>query len=191
MTLEQSIETHRQLHRDDAHIDRLVSRHPPTTLDLNTGQLQEEPAAAIGMTVSGRLLRYVGHPDGMGSDFPWARSVAKLRYDCRRNHPHHRGADVPYWRGSLCHQFVRLVIMQGRSVEQAAQILRYDNPEPILRAAFAFIESTMDDFRAKAEKRAREDEGRGPGAVPAPERAHHAVDGLHQQECPQCRRNAA
>jgi hypothetical protein len=189
--LTEAIAQHRELYRSDLIIERMVARQPPTSFDLNTGRLHQEPAAAIGMTVSGRLLKFVSHPEGFGADFPWSKAVAKLRWDCRRNHPFHRAGDRPYWRGSLCHQLVRFVVIQGWSVENAAKILRYDNPEPILRAALQFIEESMDHARAKAEKREREIEGHGPGAIPAPVVVHHSVPGLHQVECPQCRRNAA
>jgi hypothetical protein len=196
MTLEQAIELHRELYRADTHIDRLVARQPPTSLDLNTGLLDEEPAAAIGMTVSGRLLRYVSHPEGYGSDFPWSKALWNLKAWCRREHPFHRGADVPYWRGSLCWQLVYLTVV-GKpkgdgpaTITEAARILRYDNPEPVLRLALERIEQSMDDYRARAEKRAREDEGRGDGAIPVQRPPHHAVPGLHAAECPQCRRAA-
>jgi hypothetical protein len=189
--LQQAIETHRAAYRADLFIDRLVARQPPTSLDLNTGVLHQEPAAAIGMTVSGRLLRYVSHPEGYGADFPWSKALYRLRWDCRKNHPNHRGADVPYWRGSLCHELVRFVILREFSVQSAAAVLRYDNPEPVLRQALTFIEESMDHARERAEKRAREDEGRGDGAIPVERPGHHAGPGLHAAECPQCRRNAA
>jgi hypothetical protein len=192
MTLTEAIATHRELYRSDLLIDRLVARQPPTSLDLNTGRLHQEPAAAIGMTVSGRLLKFVSHPEGFGADFPWSKAVAKLRWDCRRNHPYHRAGDRPYWRGSLCHQLVRFVVIQGWSVENAAKILRYDNPEPVLRAAFDFIIEQMDHARAKAEKREREIEGHGPGAVPlVRHEQRHDQPGLHQEDCPKCRKSNA
>ena len=191
MTLAAQITLHRNLYRDDTHISRLVQRQPPTTLDLNTGTLHQEPAAAVGMTMSARLLKYVSHPEGYGAEFPWSRALYRLRYDCRRNHPYHRASDRPYWRGSLCWQLVTFVIVRGWSVHNAAEILRYDNPEPVLRNALAFIEAAMDDARRKAEKRSREDEGHGPGAVPAPEWRHHAVPGMHMADCPRCRKESA
>lgn len=193
--LDRTIATHRALYHDDLFISRLVARQPPTTLDLNTGQLHVEDGTRIGMTMSGRLLKYVSHPEGYGSDFPWSRALYKLRWDCRRNHPTHRGADVPYWRGSLCHELVRFVILREFSVRSAAAVLRYDNPEPVLRQALTFIEAAMDDARRKAEKRQRDEEGRGPGAIPAPEWRHHAPSDQHVAECPnpvcRARRQAA
>jgi hypothetical protein len=186
--LDDTIHLHRCLYRDDLHIDRLVARQPPTSLDLNTGVLHQEPAAAIGMTVSGRLLRYVSHPEGFGSDFPWGKAWWLLRVECRRRHRHHRGPAE--WNGSLCHQLVRYVVINGWSVQNAGMILDYTDPESVLRSAFAFMEGAIDDFRAKQEKREREIEGHGPGAIPAPVPQHHAVPGLHMQDCPQCRKAA-
>lgn len=186
--LDALIATHRGMFADDLHIPRLVTRQPPTTIDANTGVLHEEPAAATGMNMSGKLLKRLGHPEGYGNDFPWARALWKLKGHCRGHHPFHRAGDRPYWRGSLCHQLVAFVVVRGYSVENAARILRYDHPEPVLRQAFDFIEQTMDEFRALAEKRAREAEGHGPGAVAQPVvHEHHRVPGMHAECCPQCR----
>ena len=186
--LEQQIEWHRLAYKDDpASVSRLVSRQPPTTLDPNTGELHVEPGAATGMPMSGRLLRYLGHPEGYGGDFPWSKALWLLRVECRRRHQFHKGTpDQAYWQGSLCHQFVVFVVIRGWSVQNAARILRYDDPEKVLRFAFGFIEDQMDEFRRKAERRAREDEGKFTIYDKPPE--HHAVDGLHRAECPQCRR---
>ena len=189
-TLDATIDLHRQLYHSDLWIERLVSRQPPTSLDLNTGVLHQEPGAATGMPMSGRMLRYLSHPEGYGSDFPWSKALAALKYHCRKNHPDHRRADRPYWRGSLCWQVVFLVVVRGFSPTAAGQILRLERIEPLLPRALRTIEDTMDDYRAKAEKRAREDEGRGDGAIPVERPAHHAVPGLHAAECPQCRRAA-
>ena len=194
-TLDAQIRWHRAEYANDTHISRLVQRQPPTTLDLNTGVLHQEPAAAVGMTVAGRLLKYVSHPEGYGSDFPWSKARWLLRVECRRRHRHHRGQmfvrrdgkEVDLWNGSLCHELVGLVVTRGFSVENAAKVLIYDNPEPVLRYALTYIEATMDQLRAKAERRSREDEGHGPGAIPVRPPAHHSVPGLHEQECPQCR----
>ena len=191
MTLDAQLTDHRAMYAADLHIDRLVARQPPTTLDVNTGHLEEEPAAAVGMTVSGRLLKYVSHPEGFGSDFPWSKALWRLKYHCRKEHEFHRAADRPYWRGSLCHQLVTFTVCRNWSVQNAAEILRYDNPEPVLRYALSYIEATIDEARRKAEKRLRDDEGRGPGAVPAPEWRHHAVPGLHMADCPRCRKESA
>jgi hypothetical protein len=191
MTTSSLVAEHRNHYVADLWLERLVARQPPTSLDLNTGRLHEEPAAAIGMNMAGRLLKYVGHPEGFGSEFPWTKALWRLKYHCRREHPFHRAGDRPYWRGSLCWSLVHMCVVREFSIENAAKILRYDNPEPVLRYALAFIESSMDEARARAEKRQRELSGQfSVGEVTTVE--HHAVPGMHQQECPQClRRNAA
>jgi hypothetical protein len=191
--LQQAIETHRELYRSDLNIGQIVSAprvgshrstRPPTTFDYGQVAWVQEPADANGMNLSGRMVKLLGHPEGFGSDFPWSRALYRLRWDCRKNHPNHRGADVPYWRGSLCHELVRFVILREFSVQSAAAVLRYDNPEPILRQALTFIEESMDHARERAEKRAREDEGRGDGAIPVERPAHHVPSQEHVSECP-------
>ena len=157
--LERLIQQHRDMYANDLRIDRLVARQPPTTIDPNTGELHVEPGAATGMPMSGRFLKYLGHPEGYGSDFPWSKAWWRLKAECRRTHPYHRAADRPYWRGSLCHQLVAFTVVRGFSIENAAKILRYDNPEPPLRAALEWIDASMDRQRELAERRAREDQG--------------------------------
>lgn len=167
MTLQDTIQLHRDLYRKDIHIDRLVSRQPPTTLDVNTGQLHVEDGTRVGMNMAGRLLKYLSHPEGYGADFPWSKAWWKLRVECRRRHRHHRGQvfvrrdgkEVDLWNGSLCHELVAFVVAREYSVYNAAQILLYDNPEPVLRYAFGFMEATLDDFRREQERLAKEDEG--------------------------------
>lgn len=189
MNLAAQIDDHRHLYRQDTYIDRLVARQPPTSLDLNTGELHVEPGAAVGMPMSGRLLKYLGHPEAFGSDFPWSKALWLLRRECRAKHPHHRGANEPYWRGSLCHQAVTFVVVRGWSVENTAKILRYDDPAPVLRWSFDYMERQIDELRRKAERRERENAGRF-SVSDYPTHHHHSVPGLHKQECPQCQRAA-
>ena len=146
----------------------------------------------VGMPMSGRMLRYLQGPT---ADTPWAVALKSLRAECRRRHRHHRGP--AHWRGSLCWQLVFMCVV-GKpkgdgpaSVHEAAQILEYDNPEPVLRYALAFIEATMDQLRARAERRSREDEGKFTIYDQAP--VHHAPSQEHVAECPnpQCRARRA
>lgn len=192
--LARAIRLHQQMMRDDPRsIDRMVSRQPPTTRDPKTGEVSQHDATETGMNMNARLYRYVEAP---GPEFPWRSAFLRLRAQCRRNHPFHTGATVPYWRGSLCQELVKLVIIGPEkrlagfegpvSIENAAKILRYDNPEPVLRYALTYIEQTMDDYRRKAEKRERELAGAF-SVTDGPAPPHHAVPGLHEQECPQCR----
>ena len=182
MSLAAQLHLHRNLYRSDLHIHRLVSRQPPTTLDVNTGELYQEPGAATGMPMSGRLLKYLGHPEGFGSDFPWSKALWLLRVECRRKHPQHRSADRPFWRGALCHQAVLLTVVRGFSPENAGKILRLDHTDALLKGAFRFMEDAIDEARLVAEARAREDEGRFTIYDQLPE--HHIPSEAHIQECP-------
>lgn len=216
MTLAAQITLHRNLYRDELDFNP-TQRTPPVAYTWDEAQrimvpddrpLVINPMTAdeilvpdsatqstqVGMPMSGRMLRYL---QGPGPDTPWAIALRGLRAECRRNHPYHRGPAVPYWRGSLCWQLVYMTVIgkpKGNgpaTIEEAAAILRYDNPEPVLREALQWIEDAMDRARQKAERRQRDEQGRGPGAVPEYVPVHHAVPGLHQADCPQCRRNAA
>ena len=175
----------------------LVPDDRPLVINPLSPDEQEIPDSAtqstqVGMPMSGRMLRYLQGPT---ADTPWASALKSLRAECRRKHPYHRAADAPFWRGSLCWQLTYLVIV-GKprgggpaTIEEAAGILRYDNPEPILRYALTYIEEVMDSYRRKAEKRAREEDGHGPGAVPNyVNQQRHDQPGLHRQDCPKCRR---
>lgn len=188
-----AVDQHRSMYRDDIRIERLVARQPPLTVDPNTGQRHQEDGTRVGMTLSGRLLRYLGHPEGYGDAFPWSKALWRLRVECRRNHPYHRGPTVPYWRGSLCHQLVMFTVVRGWSIENTRRILRADNAESVLLAALRWLEEDMDRARELAERRAREDAGRGPGAVPEPTVGHHVPSEQHIAECPnpECRARRA
>ena len=167
MTLDSRILDHKALYRADLHVGRLVARQPPTSLNPKTGELKQEPAAAIGMTMSGPLLRRLGHPEGYGQSYPWTKALWLTRRWCRKEHRYHRGQifvmkdgeKVDLWRGSLCHEAVLFVVVFGWSVENTGKILQYGGLGSVVRGAFDFIESTIDNFRADAERKAREDEG--------------------------------
>lgn len=192
MTLLQLIDLHRELYRADLSIERLVSRTPPTSMDPNTGELHEEPAARTGMAMSGRLLRYLGHPEAHAQAFPWSFGLWRMKGRCRRAHPQHRSIDRPYWRGSLCWSLAMFVIVRGYSLDNAALILQVDRDvEQTLTTALHLIEDAIDEQRARAERRAREDAGMGPGPIHSePVHERHDMGGLHQSDCGKCRRAA-
>lgn len=157
--LARSIALHRALYRDDLHVERTVSRQPPTTLDLHTGLLEEEPADGVGMNLSGPMIRKLGHPDGYGAHHPWSKALWHVRSWCRRDHRRRYHASEPQWNGSLCHQMMMYTVVHGWSIQNAAAILDYNDPEPILREALQYIEDKIDDFRRAQERKARLDEG--------------------------------
>ena len=195
MTLEQSIADHRGMYRDELNLKPTQHAVPSDTepILVNGVYVEVTDSGELGgMPFSMPMTRRLGHPENFGSMFPWSKAWWRLKAECRRTHPFHRASDRPYWRGSLCHQLVAFTVVRGFSIENAAKILRYDNPEPVLRYALTFIEQQIDLSRKKAEQRHREEQGYGPGAVPMPVHEHQPLPGLHAQECPSCkRRNAA
>jgi hypothetical protein len=190
-SLAATLALHRELYAADLAIPKLVSRVPPTTLDRQTGRLHEEDGAVVGMSMSGRLLRYLSHPEGFGEHFPWSSALWRMKHHCRREHPYHRAADRPYWRGSLCWSLVIFTVTRDYSVKNAAKILRYDNPEPVLRYALAFIESEIDAARDRAIERDRILEAHvSPVGVAERVGERHDMGGLHREDCARCRRAA-
>jgi hypothetical protein len=203
MTLADTLALHRGLLADDLSIPRLVSRTPPTTLDTHTGTLYEEPAAATGMSMSGALLRFLGHPEGFGDQHPWLRARYQLRFHCRRNHPEHRSAERPYWRGSLCQQAVDLCVM-GRvpgypgplSPSEASAVLRVDIEEVLQRALDWILEQIDRAQRDAIERERALTKHVRPVNEEAPveRETPHDLEGAHAEECPRClrrRREAA
>lgn len=184
---------HRQLLADDRWIEKLATVQPPTTYNHRNQQPEVEPAGHMGMTLSGRLLRYVGNIDddpGYGEVFPWTKAYQLTSNWCRRNHPHHRGPDNN-WRGSLCRQAIRLVIDIGWSPEHAARVLKAPELDMVLETALAQVERFMDESRAKVEQRETQDRGVYEVYESAAPMEHRPLEGLHREECPQCRRRSA
>ena len=210
--LEHTIALHRSLYRDELDFSP-SQRTPPVAYHYKGGEMvpddrplvinaltpdeiivpdEATQSTHVGMPMSSRMYRYLAGPS---PQTPWSAALASLRSHCRKNHPYHRGPTVPYWRGSLCHQLVYMTVVTKplgggpATITEAAQILRYDAPEPVLRAALEHIERTMDDYRVKQEKRAREDAGKFTIYDQPP--THHAVEGLHETDCAQCRKKGA
>ena len=193
--LHATIALHRELFRDECRIPRLVSRQPPIVSEED-GQRRAQ-FSHTGMPTSGLLHRRV-FEKRPGEMFPWVTAFAALRVDCRRNHrASHTGYDRPYWRGSLCHEAVRLCVIGMRdgplSPESAALVLHLPNLDDVLPGALAWLERHIDEQRARAEQRAKVDAGVfRVGETLAPMQ-HHAVPGTHAAECPhpECRARRA
>lgn len=194
------LEDHRAAYKHELAVKMTTAAVPSDTAPiLVRGQYVDVVDAGPlgGAPFSVTFTRLLGHPEQYGQAYPWARALWMVRVECRRNHPHHRRADRPYWRGALCHQAIRLTVMLGKSPEQAARILRLPSLDELLcgesgrGGAFRILEDAIDAQRARAERRAREDAGRGDGAIPLPQHEHHKVPGLHETDCIQCRRNSA
>lgn len=215
MTITDHIATHRGMLRDELTFNPSQSRPPvayvydeheralvPDTRPLvifKDGAYVEVPDSAtqstqVGMPMSARMLRYVQDP---GPDTPWSKALRSLKAECIKSHPYHRSATAPYWRGSLCWSLVAYTVIRGWSVENAGKIHKYDNPEPVLRAALQFMDDDMDRQREKAELRAEESErlAKQAGATLTPSVqptvVHHVVPGMHAEDCQQCLRELA
>jgi hypothetical protein len=100
---------------------RLTVPSPPVTTQVTQDysvRIEEEPAAAIGQSLSSEMVRLLGHPDGYGTAFPVRRALAEWNRYCRR---HHRGwpdhADRP-----VCAELAALVIRDRTSVRYAADV---------------------------------------------------------------------
>jgi hypothetical protein len=194
------IRGHRLAYHFDCVVPRLTARQPPTLFDYDTLDWHTEDGAATGMPMSGPMLRRLS--ESPGPRFPWASAFAWLRQECRRYHFDHRGAERPYWRGRLCWEAVRLVVIGGEkgrpfvgplSVEETGRILRLDRIEELLHRAFDDMEKHAVWLEMRAEKRAREDEGRFTIYDEPPR--HHIPSEQHIAECPnpvcRARRQAA
>ena len=75
-----------------------------------------EPGAAVGVSLSGPMLRLLGHEDGYGLSFPTRRALYAWRKYCRRKHrrwPDHRD-------GPLCGDVAVAVIRDRVPVRRAA-----------------------------------------------------------------------
>lgn len=147
------LEDARAMYESDIWLDQLVSEAPPVTLDRRLGILREEPAARIGMTVSGRVLRLIGHPAGYGRAHPWLHSLYRLGWYCRNEHHDH--AERRAWRGALCAQLVRLVVVDQLPLPATCQVLELDveRTRPVLANALRWIESDVDARREDDERR--------------------------------------
>lgn len=190
-----SIALHRALWTDDCRIPRLVSRTPPIVTEEGERRAQY---SHTGMPTSGQLHRRIFEQQP-GEAFPWVSAFRALRMNCRRNHRlTHVGADRPYWRGSLCQEVVRLVIIgmrrpDGRSgplsPDEAAAVLRLEyGLAELLRDTFTFMEQHIDWLQARAEQRRKHDSGVFRVGETVEPIKHHAVGGLHALECqhPEC-----
>lgn len=189
VTLSELIRAHRIYYQRDLYIPRLSTESPPVFIDPQTGKPDEVEASQVGMTLSWPLTSYI--TDAYGQTFPWSRAAFAQWAMCRRVHPEH--ADRDEFDGSLCKLLVGLVIRQGYVLERACLKIGI-TPEKagrVLRAALLGIDSEMKRQKAKAHHRQMEDEGRfigqdteGRYVWDEPPPAHHAVPGMHIEDCP-------
>jgi hypothetical protein len=171
--LDAAIALHRELYRSDRLILRLHDR---------------DGESGIGPPFSAPFEHLLD--ERYGVVMPWSNGWRGLRYECRRSHSEHWATE---WGGSLCARLIALIVIDERSYGRACYDLHVDQErtERTLLRAFRRIEERMDELQARATETVKSDEGRHDWQAPKFE--HHAVDGLHQQDCLQCirRRTAA
>lgn len=128
--------------------------------------------------------------DGRLGGFPWSRAMLHLRHRvCRGTHPEH--LERPEWRGSLCHTLVHLVIRHEYSVDHARYELGLPDEAKTRRTlanALLTIERHLDDSMRREQQ--RQTQPRKPAEWMAAPWVHRRLDGLHREECEQCRRVA-
>lgn len=83
----------------EAYIAKISVSTPPVTPSGPEGAYlwEQEPGPAIGMALSGRMVRLIGHHENYGMVFPVRRSLSEWERKCRREHarwPDHRDRPV-------------------------------------------------------------------------------------------------
>jgi hypothetical protein len=147
---------------------------------------QRDGEFGIGVPFSHPFERFLDESFGT---FYWSAGLKALRQECRRRHSDHWHR--PEWRGSLCYALVSAVCRFDVAYTRACFDLWVDpvRTEPTLHRALHRIEQKIDELQARASEKVHSDSGRHDWL--APEHEHHALEGLHQEDCMQCRRNAA
>jgi len=191
-SLDAMLADHRALYQADLFIPRLSTESPPVFTDSHTGVQSADPMSMIGPTLSKQLAGYIDYHQRDGETvptpsgiFPYARSMATMRRECRRAHSDHW--DRPEWRGSLCNRLVSMTVAEGYAFDRACYDLVVDRKrsERVLRRALVRIVEHMDELQA------RQTYAKTDGVWPAPPpHVHRPLGGLHQIECEQCRRAA-
>jgi hypothetical protein len=111
----------RDAYREESHV-KLVTSVPPVTSQVqadNTVIVEEEPAAAIGMNLSGAMVRLLGHPEGYGRQFEARRALHAWTRFCRSRHarwPDHRGE-------ATCSSLAWMLIRDGYGLSFSADLL--------------------------------------------------------------------
>ena len=147
---------------------------------------QRDGESGLGPPFSQLFENYL---DGRLGAFPWSRALFHLRYVCRGNHPEHLREE---WRGALCWALVNLVVRQDYSLGGARKELYLANEgksRRTLDSALLTIERRLEDQLA-AERQRQTPVQRSPSEWMAPAHVHHRLEGLHAEECEQCRRAA-
>lgn len=167
------IALHRRLAKADGYIVRL--------------HVQEGDDQGIGVPFNEQFVRYL--EERYGTQYPWQNGLRTVRTECRRSHSDHW--ERPEWDGSLCYRLVSLVCRYDYSFSRACYELHVDpdRTEAVMQRALRRIEERLDELQARATSTVESDKGRHDWMAPA--HVHRPLDGLHREDCPQCRRAAA
>lgn len=131
----------------------LSTDRPAVLFDFGKKDWVSEDAAQLGLNLSARLTKLLGHPEGYGQSYPWRSAAWRLRYHCRREHPGHTERDE--FRGALCERLVKLVILYHHSLEEACGVLGTspDRTAQNLVKALDWISGDMDRADDDAERK--------------------------------------
>ena len=197
--LSELIRKHRMYYRRDLYKPVLASDDPPVLFDGDEAEVQ---VSEIGMALSWPLTSHVFsetrfiEEDGDRVEEPvysihspdsmWSKAAFAQWAQCRRGHPEHHERKA--FQGSLCKLLVGRVIRGGFEPDEMAYQLQLDRERvaETLRSALKAIDREMQRLIDKGMTRHSEDQGRFTIFEERP--VHHAVPGLHMQECPQCKR---
>lgn len=137
---------------------KLTAFSPPVTTVLTTTKIrgertyqvhsEEEPAAAIGMSLSASMVRLLGHDEGYGLAFPVRRALAGWTRQCR--HSHKRWPD--HAQQATCASLAYAVIAYEIPLEVASLRLGISpfRGELLLREAIVWMSSSQARWFAKA-----------------------------------------
>jgi len=134
----------------------ITASRPPTVTALDGAGLpyvKEEEATRIGHTLSGRFLRLIGHPDAMGSAYPFTRAIlGELPVWCRKQHRivgYHDGGSR-----TICATIARRTIVWRASLETVAETegVPLVRAEALLDRALREAWIVATDFAMRSEK---------------------------------------
>lgn len=198
--LAELIRKHRIYYHRDLWKPMLATDDPPVLYDESEAEVQ---VTEVGMPLSWPLTSHVFsetrfiEEDGERVEEPvhsihspeslWSKAAFVQWSICRRSHYEHHERKA--FQGSLCKLLVGSVIRQQMEPDEVADELQLERERTaeVLRSALKSIDREMKRLLEKADMRDNEDRGRFVIFETLP--VHHAVPGLHMQDCPQCRRS--
>ena len=143
--------------------------------------------SGLGAPFNAILAAYLdgslGHTDSWNSALLWLRERV-----CRANHSKHW--EPKAWQGSLCYRLVSFVVRLDLEMPEAMARLGLTDAalsERTLDSALRIIENRL-EFMLRADP---PEVKREPIEWMSAPHVHHRLEGLHAEDCGQCRRTAA